>query len=124
MQKTIFLIEDEKSLVETLTEFLRKKGYIVEVAYNGEEAFKMMSVVRPHLILLDIVLPEVDGLNFLKKIQKKQSEFADIPVVVLTNLPDGIETFRTMGLKIEGYFVKANTSLEELNREIKKVLKL
>lgn len=122
MPKTIFFVEDEKALVETLSEFLRSRGYIVEVAYNGSDALKMLPVVRPDLILLDIVLPEMSGIDFLRQCQKKESDFAGIPVVVLTNLQGDEENFQKLGLRIEGYFVKANTNLEELARRVKEIL--
>src|SRR3989338_2138596 len=119
MAKTLFLIEDDKALIETISEFLRSKGYIIETSYNGEEALKMLPVVRPDLILLDLILPEMNGIDFLKKIQLDNTEFANIPVLVLTNLQGDEETFQKLGLKIDGYFIKANTSLEELSKKIK-----
>lgn len=122
MTKTIFLVEDEKALADTLSEFLRGQGYLMEVAYNGEEALKNLPVVRPDLILLDIVLPEMNGIDFLKQAQKSGSEFADVPVLILTNLQGDEQNFQKMGLKIAGYFVKANTPLQELNKKVKEIL--
>lgn len=121
--KTIFFVEDEKPLVESFGEFLRKKGYIVEVAYNGREALEKLPLAKPNLILLDLVLPEMSGIDFLKEVQKEESEFANIPVLVLTNLQGDEENFQKLGLKIIGYFVKANTSLDELEKRIKEILK-
>lgn len=121
--KTIFVIEDEKAIVQAIAEHLRNEGYVVDVAYNGEDALKMMPTVRPDLIVLDIVLPEVNGVTFVKEIQKEGSESAKIPIIVLTNLPDGIETFRTMGLKVDGYFVKVEHPLSDLSKKIKEILK-
>ena len=123
VKRTIFFIEDEKPLVESFGEFLRKKDYIVEVAYNGREALEKLPVVKPDLILLDLVLPELSGIDFLKEIQKDGSEFTNIPVLVLTNLQGDEENFQKLGLRIIGYFVKANTSLDELSKKIKEILK-
>lgn len=122
VRKTIFLVEDEKPIVESLSASLRSNGYIIEPAYNGVEALQKLPVVRPDLILLDLVLPEMSGIDFLKEIQKSGSELADIPVLVLTNLQGDEQNFQKLGLKIAGYFVKANTPLEELDRKIKEVL--
>ena len=102
---------------------MRKKDYIVEVAYNGREALEKLPVVKPDLILLDLVLPELSGIDFLKEIQKDGSEFTNIPVLVLTNLQGDEENFQKLGLRIIGYFVKANTSLDELSKKIKEILK-
>ncbi len=119
---TIFVVEDEEILANTLREYLQDRGYLVEVAHNGAEAIKMLPTVRPNMILLDIVLPEVNGVTFLKEIQKPGSEFKDTPVLVLTNLPGDLDSFRGMGVNADGYFVKANTKLEELEKNVKAIL--
>lgn len=95
-----------------------------EGAYNGDEAIKKLPVAKPDLILLDIVLPEVDGLSFLKTIRQPGGEFARVPVIVLTNLPDtdGIKSLAAMKLKVGDYIVKTDYSLEKLDRKIKEVL--
>ena len=123
MKKTIFFVEDEHLLVQTLSEFFRSKGYIVEAAYDGKQALEMLPTVKPDLILLDLVIPEVSGIDFLRQLQKDGSEFSDVPVVVLTNLQGDEENFNKLGLKVVGYCVKANTPLEELAKIIEKVFK-
>lgn len=120
--KKIFIVEDEKSLVETLAAFLKTKGYDVESAYNGKQALVMMPTVKPDLILLDIIMPEMSGVDFLKELQKSGSDFMNIPVVILTNLQGDENGFKQMNLKISGYFVKANTSMEEMSKRIKEIL--
>jgi len=122
MTQTIFLIEDEKSLSETLSRFLRDKGYSVETAYSGVEAAEKLPLVKPDIILLDIVLPEKSGIDFLKEAQKEGSEYAKIPVIVLTNLQGNEESFQKLGLRIALYLIKANTSLEDLHKKIKETL--
>lgn len=122
MKKTIFLVEDEKPLVESLVDFLSSKGYVAEAAFSGSEALKKLPVVKPNLILLDIVMPEMSGIDFLKEVQKMGIEYAKIPVIVLTNLQGDASNFEKLGLKVEDYFVKANTSLEALHRKIKEVI--
>lgn len=119
---TIFIIEDEKALAETLYEFLHKRGYTVEVARNGAEATKMLPVVRPNLILLDLILPEMNGVDFLKEIQKPNSEFSKTPVIVLTNLYGDEKSFEKLGVKVSDYAVKSDISLEKLADKIKKAL--
>lgn len=121
-KKTIFFIEDEKPLVQSLSEFLHNRSYLVEAAYNGKEALEKLPIIRPDLILLDIVMPEMSGIDFLKQLQNGASEFANTPVIVLTNLQGDEENFKKLGLKVAGYFVKANTPLEELANKIKAIL--
>ncbi len=119
---TVFVVEDEQILANSLKEFLEADGYSVTVAGNGSEALKMLPQVKPDLILLDIVLPEVNGVTFLKEIQKSDSPFKDTLVIVLTNLPGDINSFRAMGVNAAGYFVKANIKLEELSKIVKETL--
>lgn len=120
--KTIFFIEDEKYLVSAVSQFLKKKGYLVEVAYTGAEALQKLPVTRPDLILLDIVLPEMNGIELLKKIQSENDALSKIPVLVLTNLQGDEKSFEKLGVEIAGYFVKANISLEELLTKIEEIL--
>ena len=122
MTQTIFLIEDEKSLSETLSRFLRDKGYSVETAYSGVEAAEKLPLIKPDIILLDIVFPVKSGNDFLKEAQKEGSEYAKIPVIVLTNLQGNEESFQKLGLRIALYLIKANTSLEDLHKKIKETL--
>ncbi len=121
--KTIFFIEDERPLVESFSAFLRDKGYLIESASNGREAMERLPIVKPDLILLDIVMPEMNGIDFLKEVQKSGSDFADTPVLVLTNLQGDEGNFQKLGLKCAGYFVKANTPLHELANKIEAILK-
>lgn len=118
----IFVVEDEEILANSVKEFLVGNGYDVEIAQNGAEALKKLPIVKPDIILLDIVLPEVNGVTFLKEMQKPDGEFKDVPVLVLTNLPGDLDSFRGMGVNANGYFVKANTKLEELAKTVKETL--
>ena len=120
--KTILLVEDEKALVEALSEFLKDKKYVVEVAYTGKEALEKVEVIKPDLILLDIVMPDLSGIDFLKTIQAEGSKSKDTPVVILSNLQGDVPSLEKMGLHVADYFVKANISLEALARRISKYL--
>ena len=112
MTQTIFLIEDEKSLSETLSRFLRDKGYSVETAYSGVEAAEKLPLIKPDIILLDIVLPEKSGIDFLKEAQKEGSEYAKIPVIVLTNLQGNEESFQK-------FFLNRSKNLHSLEPSVK-----
>ncbi|OGY66658.1 MAG: hypothetical protein A3I24_03840 [Candidatus Harrisonbacteria bacterium RIFCSPLOWO2_02_FULL_41_13b] len=123
MAKTIFLIEDERSLVDALSKFLRDKGYAVESASNGKEALEKLPMIKPDFILLDIVLPEMSGIDFLGLVQKGENkEFANIPVMILTNLQGDEQQFKKLGLKVVGYLVKANTPLGFIADKIVEIL--
>ena len=119
MAKKIFIIEDEKSLVGALTEFLTHEGYVVSAAITGDDALKKIDAVLPDLILLDIVMPDMDGITFLKHIRKDGSAFKDTPVIIFTNLAGEKKWIEDMDLPISDYVVKANSSLNDLKAKIK-----
>jgi len=122
MAKKIFIIEDEKPLVEALTEFLNGEGYETSVAYSGNEAIEKLSSIKPDLILLDIVMPGLDGISLLKKIRAANSAFKETPVIIFTNLSGEKKWIEDMGFKITDYMVKANSSLKDLGERLEKIL--
>lgn len=122
MAKTICIIEDEKPLVEAISQYLEASGYRVISALNGKKAKELLSKERPDLILLDIVLPEMNGIDFLKEMQKSDSQIKDIPVIVFSNLVGEKSWIEQMGLHVVDYMVKANSSLAEVGERIKKFL--
>ncbi|MBT8191503.1 MAG: response regulator transcription factor [Saprospiraceae bacterium] len=79
----ILIVEDEKDIVEFLEYNLRKEGYEIEVAYDGLEGFKKAVKFNPHLILLDIMMPEMDGIELCEKI-RKEKQFNDTLIAFLT----------------------------------------
>ncbi len=121
MSKKILIVEDEKPLVEAIMESLQSNGYEVRVAYNGSEAVKVLADYRPDLILLDIVMPDMDGISLLKQIRKNDSPNKSVKVIIFTNLAGEKKWINDMGLEIEDYIVKANSSLADLVAKLHKV---
>ncbi len=119
---TIFFIEDERPLVESFSAFLRDKGYLIESASNGREAMERLPIVKPDLILLDIIMPDMDGISFLKQIRKPDSPNLHTKVLIFTNLVGEKQWINQMGLEITDYIVKANSSLADLVARLKKIL--
>ena len=122
MPKTILIVEDEQPLVEAMSEYLTTEGYRVEVALNGNMAVEKTAQVKPDLILLDIVMPGLDGISYLKKIRAEDSAAKDTPVIIFTNLVGEKKWIEDMGLKITDYVVKSNSSLKDLGERLKKIL--
>src|SRR3989344_3912910 len=83
--KRILFIEDESALQKTLGDLLSQEGYEVTPALDGEIGLKLAFSKKPDLILLDLIMPKVNGFEVLKKL-KETDETKDIPVIVLTNL--------------------------------------
>jgi len=116
--KKILFIEDEFSLQKTLGEFLRKNGYEVISALDGETGLRVAKEKLPDLILLDLILPRKHGLDVLKDL-KNDKKTKDIPVIILTNLESLEDVQKAIELGATTYLVKANYSLEEVVEKIK-----
>ena len=117
----ILVVEDEAILLTALSEELRQQGFDVVGAKDGVEGVEKVNSERPHLVLLDLVMPKLDGIGALKQM-KANPETKDIPVVILTNLSDYDKIAEAMALGAKDYLVKANYRLEELVDKIKTVL--
>jgi len=119
--KKILFVEDEQTLQKALKEVLEKEGYNVLPASNGEEGLSSAKEQKPNLILLDLILPKMDGFEVLKNL-KADNKCKDIPVIVLTNLEGSSDVGRAIELGATTYLVKAQYSLEEVTKKIKEVI--
>ncbi|MDO8584752.1 MAG: response regulator [bacterium] len=123
-KKIVLVVEDEKPLAEAIGEYLGGVGYDVKNAYNGNEALKMLQTMTPDVVLLDIVLPEMNGVAVLKAMQDESSPARNVPVIVFSNLVGEKAWIEQMGLRVVDYLVKANSSLAEVAAKVKQVLGL
>jgi DNA-binding response OmpR family regulator len=117
----ILIVEDEEILLTALSEELKQEGFQVLGAKDGVEGVEKAKSDKPDLILLDLVMPRLDGIGALKQL-KETAETKDIPVVILTNLSDYDKISDALSLGAMDYLVKANYRLEELVNKIKTVL--
>jgi DNA-binding response OmpR family regulator len=120
--KRILFIEDESALQKTLGDILREEGYEMISALDGETGLRLAKEKNPELILLDLILPKIPGLEVLKRL-KSNEETKDIPIIVLTNLEGIGDIDKALELGAKTYLVKAQYSLEEVVEKIKKTLK-
>lgn len=118
----ILLIEDEPGQALAISSALSNAGYEIAVAGDGKEGLAKAKTENPDLILLDIVLPKMDGVAVLKEL-KKNPETKEIPVIILTNLATGETMRETMEAGSSDYLVKTDYTLEELAGKIKQALK-
>ncbi|MFH1524783.1 MAG: response regulator transcription factor [Chloroflexota bacterium] len=118
MTETILVVEDEPSLQETLVYNLEKQGYTVEAAGNGRAAIEAARRMKPDLIVLDIMLPELDGFEVCKILRKEMST----PILMLTARDDEID--RVVGLEVgaDDYLTKP-FSMRELLARVKAQLR-
>ena len=121
MSKKILFVEDESALQKTFGDVLIKEGYDMISALDGEAGLKLAKERKPDLILLDLILPKMDGFEVLKQL-KKEVETKAIPVIVLTNLERVVDIEKAIEAGATTYLVKANYTLEEVLEKIKKAL--
>lgn len=120
--KKILIIEDDPFLSEIYRSMLMEQGFEVETVGGGEEGFSRLLQERFDLLLLDLVLPEMNGFEILEKI-KKNEELKDIKVLILSNLGDKEEVERGLKLGADKYLIKAYSPPSEVVDEIKKMLR-
>lgn len=105
----------------SLVDALKANGYETECAYDGEEAVSKCKMVKPDLVILDIMMPKLDGISVLWEIKADQ-ETAKIPVLVLTNLSD-IETIsKIIEAGAVDYLLKSDQSTDDIVKKVKEVL--
>lgn len=120
-EKKILIVEDEKPLKMTLKRKFESEGFKVIEASDGEEGLKVTEKEKPDLILLDIVMPVMDGMTMLKKL--RQEKFGqDMPVILLTNLADTSDVNKAMDLGVFDYLVKSNWEIAEVIRKVREKL--
>lgn len=120
MEKIVF-IEDETTLQKMLTTALKEEGYSVIAASDGEAGLAAVRAEKPDLVLLDLILPKMDGFTVLAEI-KKDAAIAHTRVIVLTNLESAEDVGRVVALGATTYLVKANYDLPDIVLKIKEVL--
>jgi CheY-like chemotaxis protein len=119
--RRVLLVEDDRFLRRACEKSLRQQGYTVLTAADGEEALRAIQAGQPDLILLDILMPKVTGIEVLRALKSDEKTRA-IPVVILTNSSKETDVREIETLGAAGYLVKANLSLEELGHQVKQLL--
>ena len=119
--KKVLIVDDEEHIRELIKFNLKKEGYDTEVAVNGTEALKLIREIKFDLILLDLMLPEIDGLEVCKEIRRIE-ETSDIPVMMIT--AKGEEFDKVLGLELgaDDYITKP-FSIRELMARVKALLR-
>ena len=113
MSAKILIVEDEKVLNEAYELILKNQGYEVEVAHDGQEALDKIRVFEPDLILLDLRMPRIDGIEFLKR-YKLNENHPDVKVIVFSNLDTQKDIDQAYELGAQRYMLKAWASPKEL----------
>jgi len=122
MEKRILIIEDDKFLRELIIKKLNNEGYEALGAVDGEEGLEKVKKENPDLILLDLILPGIDGFEVLSKI-KEDVALSSIPVIILSNLGQREEVEKGLKMGAVDYMIKAHFTPGEITEKIKTVLK-
>ncbi|HRN69718.1 MAG TPA: response regulator [Candidatus Woesebacteria bacterium] len=121
MTKQILIIEDETDLRTLYAQILQQAGFTIEQAIDGEEGYLKLSKKDYDLILLDIILPKLDGLQMLDKL-KADHKAVKGKIVLLTNLSQELVVSKAMEYNINGYMVKSDLTPDQIVQEVKNYL--
>jgi DNA-binding response OmpR family regulator len=117
----VLIIEDDSYISDMYKIKLESDNFEVVIAEDGVIGLKQLEKYRPDVILLDVVMPKVDGFSVLKTI-KNNSEIKNIPVVMLTNLGQKDNVERGFELGASGYIIKAHFTPSEVVKKVKEIL--
>ncbi len=119
--KKVLVVEDDKFLANAYKAGFEGEGLEVTIAYDGEEALEQVEQVRPDVIILDILIPKIDGFAVLQRI-KANKELEKIPVVIASNLGQKQDIDKGLELGAVDYIVKSESSVTEILAKIKKIV--
>ena len=117
--KTILIVEDERSLRDSLKERLESEGYQVITASDGTNGVTESILNHPDLILLDLFMPNTDGMSMLEKI-RSDAWGKSVPVVILTNMGSDQIQKQAISLQVSAFLIKSDVPLEGIIAEVKK----
>jgi len=120
ISKTILIVEDEESLRKALEQKFTHEGFHVLCAQDGEEGFRMAVREEPDILLVDIIMPRMDGMTMLKKLRKESAWGSRIPVIFLTNVSpfDEGKIKEISETEPVHYWVKARTALQDIVEKV------
>jgi len=117
----VLVVEDDRFLISAYRAKLSKSGFEVQMAGDGMDALTVLQSFTPDVILLDLVMPRLDGFATLAAI-KKQDSLKDIPVIVTSNLGQKEDIDKAMALGAKDFIIKSDLSMDELVTRIQRLL--
>lgn len=121
MHKRILVVDDDRFFAKTLMAALPEGKYKLESAEDGEEGLQKVRSNKPDLIILDVLMPKMDGQTFLKTV-KADKDLGHIPVLISSNIASLKKISDMMTLGAAGYIIKSDESLESIVQDIERVL--
>ena len=123
MNKKILIVEDDTYLRDLYEEVLKEDGFSVKIAVDGEEGLVTALEGGHDLILLDIMMPKLDGLGFFKSLKKKNALSKNGPIILLTNLAHDPVIKEGLDLGAKDFIVKSEITPDDLVKKVKDYLK-
>lgn len=118
-KKHILIVEDEKSLLALYAQLLKDEGFEVDIAADGEAGLAAVLRGGYDLILLDIILPKIDGLNILQKLKNEKPQVPNGSIVIMSNLNQDMTISQGVSLGVRGYIIKSDYTPEQFVNEVK-----
>lgn len=118
----ILIVDDEPDLRMMFKDILETCGYQTEEAEDGVECLEKLAEGEYSLVLLDLMMPKMDGMEALTRIKQDKSKYGDAPVLILTNLTSDVAIKEGFERKADGYLIKTELTPEQVVKEIKKVI--
>lgn len=120
-KQKILIVDDEQMLLKALSDKFSSEGFTVVTAKDGQEGLQETLREHPDMILLDIIMPKMDGVTMLKKL-REDAWGKNVPVIILTNLSSIDKTYIPPDDKVYDYLVKTDWTLDELVEKVKEKL--
>lgn len=121
LPRSILIVDDDADTREVVTTYFQREGFIVRSAANGQKALAMVSTIIPDVIILDMRMPELDGVGFLQVI-RSYLRWTTLPVVMLTAYPEGEQIDRARELGVRDVFRKSGYRLGDLRKCIDRII--
>lgn len=122
VKKKVLIVEDDQYIRDLYIELLRTNGYEVFTAHNGEQGLQAVQEYKPDLVMLDLIMPVMDGKTMLHKL-RQIPEYYGLPVIILTNSGDADSMTQTQLYdNAKGFLIKANTTPDQVLKHIKDLL--
>ena len=121
--KKILIVEDEPSMLQVLSDALRAEKFDVVTASDGVEGLRQAETHHPDLILLDIVMPKMDGVSMMKKLRSENDWGKNVPIIILTNLSADDEILKSVTVSEPAYYlIKTNWTITDVIIKVKERL--
>ncbi len=118
----ILIVDDEPDLRMMFKDILETQGYETDEAEDGIQCLEKMSQEKYDLVLLDLMMPKMDGMEVLSRVKQDEAKYGKIPIVILTNLTSDVVIKEGFERRADGYLIKTELTPEQVIKEIEEIL--